>query len=386
MSHPARILSGGVISFLIGVFVASWLRVPLIIMGGLALVGLFGIILRSRLLIVAIFLIAMAVGMYAMYGYEIPYHYQATREHSGAVYKKIYAARDWFLANLTYVIAEPHAAFIAGILVGSKSELPKDIIKDFQQTGTSHIIAVSGYNITIVAKALLAVALLVLSRKWAFWTTVSGLVLFMILTGAQASVVRATIMGISVLVARQAGRLPTPLHTLILAAGIMVAIDPPILRYDIGFQLSFLATFGILEVAPLLEQRMRWTKRLSVWGEALVMTMAANICVLPLILYYFKSFPLYFLPANLIVLPLIPLTMLIGFSAGVFARLPLLGDFVGYLARILSEVILGVIHFFAHLPGSSIAFSMGAWTTALAYFLLAIVFFYYQRRDHEQDN
>ncbi len=375
MNHPSRIVFALALSFLIGVLIASWMQISIVVVAGVAIVGLAIYGMDVRRIIVGIFCIGLSLGMYAMRNYPPPIEYRVVHEHSSIIYQKIYTVRDWFLRNLKASLPEPHSAFIAGILIGARSELPKSIIKEFQKTGTSHIIAVSGYNITIVAKALLAVLLVVFARRYAFWATIAGLVAFMIITGAQASVVRATIMGIAVLLARHVGRLPTPLYTLLIAAGIMVALDPLILRYDIGFQLSFLATFGILEVAPILEDHMQWTKRLGVWGEVFVLTLSANICVLPLILYYFKILSLVTLPVNMVILPLIPATMLVGFFSGMFHVLPVLGHIASYLTVLLSSVILAVVHFFANLPGAILYLPIGAWSVVFLYSLLGLALF-----------
>lgn len=385
MTHPARILSFFTLSFLVGVFIGSWIIFPVAIAGVLAIAGLAILAIGPRALLVAIVLVGLAVGVFVMYQHPPPDRYRTVQDHDGAMYSKIYVVRDWFLHGLKAVIPQPQAAFVAGILIGARSELPKSIVKEFQQTGTSHIIAVSGYNITIVAKWLLALLLTVLSRRQAFWATVAGLLIFMILTGAQASVVRATIMGISVLLANQVGRLPTPMHTLLIACGIMVALDPSILRYDIGFQLSFLATIGILKVAPLLENIMPWTRRFKVWGEVFVLTIAANVCVLPLLLYYFGTLSFATLPVNMIILPLIPATMLMGFIAGMLHMVPILGDFVGYLAGLLSSAILAVIHFFARLPGATIQVPVGIGTVALMYGCLGLLIWKLHRYDLEQN-
>ena len=272
-----------------------------------------------------------------------------------SLYQNIYSVRDWFLAGVSQALPEPYAAFINGILVGARSQLPQSIKDDFARTSTSHIIAVSGFNITIIANVIGWLALFVMRRNWAFWVCVGGLFLFMILTGAQASVVRATIMGILLLLSQRVGRLPTPLHTLVLTAGAMVALDQRILRFDIGFQLSFLATAGILLVSPLLDARIPYVKHFGKLREIFIMTISAQLCVIPLLIYYFKSLSLVSLPANLIILPWIPWTMLAGFFAGIAgAFLPILGQIIGTIAYLMSFFILQVIRFFAGISWAAV--------------------------------
>lgn len=257
------------------------------------------------------------------------------------------------------MMPEPHAGFVAGVLVGAKSSLSASIKQDFKLTGTSHIIAVSGYNISIIAIYVMAALLWLVPRPAAFWITILILLGFMLLTGAQASVVRATIMGIAGLVARRVGRLSSSVHILLLTAGIMVALEPGILLGDIGFQLSFLATAGLLWVSPILEARLPFVRVLGVWGETALMTISAQIMVVPLVVWYFKSISIIALPVNILVLPFIPLLMLLGFLTGAIGWiLPPLGQLLGMLTVMVSGLILGIIRFTASLSWASVPYTI----------------------------
>lgn len=290
----------------------------------------------------------------------------------------IYAIRNTFLASINRALPEPHAAFIAGILAGTRSQLPDSIKQDFARTSTSHIVAVSGYNITIVATAIATLLLYFMRRSYAFWYTVAGLVAFMILTGAQASVMRATIMGIAVLLARNAGRLTVPAHTLTLTAGIMTALNPHILLSDIGFQLSFFSTAGILFVSPLLEKRLPFIAKRGIIGETLIMTLSAQLCVLPILAYYFKSVSLVSLPVNIIVLPFIPAAMLLGFLTGIAGLiLPALGQVIGYGTWIVSAGILGIIRLFSRIPWASVSVEFTLPFVLLTYGVMIVLYWWF---------
>jgi competence protein ComEC len=239
--------------------------------------------------------------------------------------------------------------------VGTRSRLPDSITQDFRRTGLSHITAVSGYNISIIAVVLMNMLAALLSRRRAFWVVIAILGVFMILTGLQASVIRATIMGLFALFAQRIGRVPTPLHALVLAGAVMVAFDPLILLFDVGFQLSFLATLGILTVAPRLEDRFPQSRAFGVFGEAAIMTISAQLFVLPLLIYYFHSVSLVSLPVNILVLPLIPALMLLGFMAGITSWIPIVGSVVGFFAWSLGKLILIIVHWFANIPWASIS-------------------------------
>lgn len=284
--------------------------------------------------------------------------------------------RDDFITVLARMMPKPHDGFVAGVLVGAKSSLPKSLKQDFARTGTSHIIAVSGYNISIIAIYLMAILLWIVPRPVAFWITVILLLVFMLLTGAQASVVRATLMGIAGLVARRVGRLSSSVHILLLTAGIMVALEPSILLGDIGFQLSFLATVGLLWVSPILEAWLPFTRALGVWGETALMTISAQVFVMPLIVWYFKSISIIALPVNILVLPFIPLLMLLGFLTGAIGWiLPPLGQLLGMLTVMVSSLILGIIRFAAELSWASVPYTMSwfgimAWYAGMVWLLL----------------
>ena len=265
-----------------------------------------------------------------------------------AVFKRIFIVKLAFEKSIERSVAEPNAAFIGGILLGSRSQIPQDIKDDFARTGTSHILAISGYNITIVATIVSSFFLLFFRRPAAFWFSLIGITLFTILTGAQASVVRAAIMGSLVLLAYREGRLTNPRNAIALVGAAMVFINPVVLRYDIGFQLSFAATLGLVYVAPVIEKYFSKLPKLFDLRETLIMTISAQIFVLPLLLYYFKSLSLISLPANIIVLPTIPLAMILGFMAGITGMImPFLGQLVGYFAWLLTSIELGIIIFFA---------------------------------------
>ena len=265
------------------------------------------------------------------------------------------AVRDWFLDSVSRTVPYPVGALVNGVLLGSTAHMPKSMIEDFRRAGLSHVTAVSGYNISIIAVMLMGILSERVGRRRAFWLVLAILWFFMVITGLQASVIRATIMGVLALFAQRLGRMPTPLHALTIAAAVMVAINPLILRFDVGFQLSVLATLGILVFVPKFERAFPRLRALGVFGETAITTLSAQIFVLPLILYYFKTFSVVFLPANILILPLIPLFMLLGFLAGVLGWIPLAGSAAGLVAWSLGKLILFIVHLFASLPWATIS-------------------------------
>ncbi len=281
--------------------------------------------------------------------------------------------RDGFLASLERAVPEPAASYLGGILVGTRERIPDTLREAFNRTGTTHILALSGYNIAIIAEGMLLALVFFFKRRQAFWATVLGIVLFIFLTGASASVVRAGIMGILLLAASSFGRLYDGRNALILAAAVMVAVNPFLLVFDAGFQLSFLAVMGILYCYPLISRRFAPNAR---WGGArtvILMTLAAQVLVLPLLVFYFKTVSLVSLAANVLILPFLPAVMLAGFLAGlgglVFAPL---GALIGVFAWALATYQLKVVSFLGSLPFASVTVQADLFVIAGIYLVMGV--------------
>ncbi len=266
----------------------------------------------------------------------------------------IFRFKNSLLNVVNKMMAEPQASFLAGLLVGARRGIPDSLMEDFHRTGVTHIIAISGYNITIIASIVLSLTQKYIGRKRAFWLVLAALGFFAILTGAQASVVRATYMGIIVLIARQIGRLSRVGHVIIATAWLITMFNPLALAYDAGFQLSFLATIGLVYFCPIIEPYFSWlTERLSL-RESLVSTLSATVLTLPLIVYQFGRLSLVAPLVNLLILPAIPIVMGIGFVSAIagFASLAI-GQLIGWAAWLIMEYIITVVQGFSGLGFAS---------------------------------
>ena len=204
-----------------------------------------------------------------------PYHGAQLVEpgQGNKVLSLIFFVKDKFAEKTNQIFPEPQASFLAGLLYGARSGLPQDVLDNFQATGVTHIIAISGYNITIVSAIFLIFAYSIgISRKKAFPWIVIAIAVFVIFTGASASVTRAGIMGVLVLLAKQTGRSSQIFNTLVFTAAIMSLQNPWVLIFDAGFQLSFIATVGLVYLAPMI---MPWFSRVpKIFGlqESIVST------------------------------------------------------------------------------------------------------------------
>jgi len=274
-------------------------------------------------------------------------------------YSHLLGVKKSFINVINKILLEPQASFLVALLVGARQTLPPDLVDAFNRTGTSHIVAISGYNISIVSIMLLNfLSYLFLPRRLIFWLVGIGLALFTLIAGAGASVVRAAIMGGLLILARREGRSYQITNAIIFAGAAMLFFNPYLLRYDAGFQLSFLATLGLVYLAPRFN-KYNWFSRLpNFWSfrDNLAATLSAQIMTLPIILFGFGRFSLIAVLANVLILPVIPSTMLFGFLAGLtgFVSLKIAAIFI-FPAWVLLSYQIWVVKILSLLPFASIS-------------------------------
>lgn len=274
---------------------------------------------------------------------------------------------------LSQTQSEPEAGLAKGLLLGGDNYLPQSLKAAFTRVGLSHIIAVSGYNITIIAEMLLAMGLFFgLWRKQAIWTALIGIVFFIVMIGMPASAARAGAMAGIVFAAFQTGRLARPLSALLFAGGILLFFDPLLLRYDLGFQLSFLATLGILWVAPyqerLLSQRGFLVKHFL---GIVIMTFAVELFVLPIILFSFHTFSPLIIIGNFLVI-LVPFAMAFSFVATLlFLLIPGAHVLFAWPAYVLLTLITRSVEWLGTIGGMVTVERFGVPQLFLWYILLA---------------
>ncbi len=297
----------------------------------------------------------------------------------------VYALRQHSVEVTHRLYPDPEAALLAGILVGDESGLSNSLKTAFNDTSTRHIIAISGFNISIVAGLLLAVFSRWLGVRRGIRLAILGIIFYTLFVGAEASVVRAAIMGTLALVARQVGRQLFGLNTLAFSAALMTLVNP-FLLWDVGFQLSFAATLGLILYAdPIKTRAMGWLAPYvsEYWlvrlkgplTDYVFLTLAAQITTLPLLLYYFQRFSLVSLPANLLILPAQPALMVLG-GLSVMAGLILfpLGQLLAFFAWPLTAYTIRVVQAFASLSWASKDISNFSSTfVLLTYFALLLI-------------
>ena len=277
------------------------------------------------------------------------------QKQGNPVFQILYGIKAKFVAKSNQLLHEPQASFLAGILIGARQGIPERLMEAFNRTGTTHIIALSGFNITIIAQAILmACKSMGIARKKSFWISVFLISCFVLLTGAQASILRAGIMGILVLLAGYLGRRSRVTNALIFAGTIMIVINPKVLIDDAGFQLSFLATAGLIYVLPHLEKLFKWVPGFFSIRESLTATLSATLMTLPLIIFQFGRLSIVAPLVNVLILPMIPISMALGF---VVTLLGLASTAIGRIAAwsvwATLEYIIQIVEYFARIEFAS---------------------------------
>jgi competence protein ComEC len=221
-------------------------------------------------------------------------------------------------------ISDPEAALGKGLILGGDRHLPERLQDLFARIGLSHIVAVSGYNIAIIAQGTLILGIGAgLWRRRAVWVSLAVIVLFVLMIGAPSSAIRAAVMASIAFLAAQSGRLSRPVVTLVFALALMLVAEPLLLRYDIGFQLSFLATLAIIIASSWEAEFLPHEFLGKGFVETIWFSLMAELFVLPIIMFQFHAFSPLMLLSNVLILPLVPYAMLFSFlSALAFLILP----------------------------------------------------------------
>lgn len=256
----------------------------------------------------------------------------------------IYAFRRKSSDALNRIMPSPQSGIVSAMILGTRSAETETVMEKFNQTGTSHVIAVSGYHLVVVIAALMFLMLGAgINRGKAFYLAVLGIVLYVLLSGSSASAVRSGIMAFVFLLAEKVGRGKNVWNALIFSATAMVFANPHILRHDIGFQLSFLSTLGLVAILPFFQHRMRALPSCGGIKEIFQMTAAAQLAVLPVLIYNFGRFSLLSFLANVLILPSVPILMGLGFLSVAICPLSLgLARVIAFPAYLLVSYEIGV--------------------------------------------
>ncbi len=282
--------------------------------------------------------------------------------------KKIFALKKKVAEKVNKLWHEPHASFMAGLLYGYRGGLGS-LNELFNITGVTHIVAISGYNISIIAAIFISISVnLYIPKKKAFPLVAIGIIIFVVFAGASASVMRAGIMGIMVLFVKHLGTISRVGNVMILTCVLMCLFNPFVLIWDAGFQLSFISTLGLIYLTPLLERRVKFIPEFFSLRESFISTISAIIATLPLILFQFGRLSLVAPLVNVLILWILPLLMALGFFAVLasYVFLPL-AQVLAWTAWLGLSYIIIIVKWFASLNYAAINILIPAYVMMLCY-------------------
>jgi competence protein ComEC len=311
-----------------------------------------------------------------------------SKGHGNLVKAGLFKIKHALVERMRIILPEPESSLLAGLVVAGKGAMPKDILEEFRRAGIIHIVVLSGYNVTIIAVFITKFFEAILMRipriverlrvsgpRLAAGFSIAGILLFVLMTGGEATVVRASIMALAVILAKVVGGNYSAPRALLIAAFVMVVINPKVLVFDPSFELSFLATCGLIWLAPIFEKWLVKIPEFLGFRAMLATTIATQTAVLPFLVWSMGDVSLVSLPANVLVLLFIPAAMGFGFMATLLSFVsPIIALPVSFIAHLILVWILGVSSVLGNLSFASITVSQFPfWVVVLIYIGMIIL-------------
>lgn len=289
--------------------------------------------------------------------------------------------KDRIETNFKRFLPEPHAGLLAGIVLGSRADMPPDFYQDLVKTGTLHVIAASGYNISVVTNFVIASLVIFIPRKKAAPVAGGGILIYMVLAGLSPAVVRAGLMGLLLVLAQASGRGYLAVWGLFWIAGLMLVISPWLIT-DISFQLSLAATAGLMGLSETIASLLPRIKLPGNLKTDLVSTLSATITTTPLTLLHFGRITLISPLANFMLLWLVPPIMALGaLAAGLALIVPPLGHLAHLLGWPLLNLFTTLVTWWAKVPWAELHRTGAGWLFAAGWwFCLAGILSWFRRR------
>lgn len=288
--------------------------------------------------------------------------------------KKLKLVKQFLENKISFYLSEPHASLVTGMIVAGKKSLPQDIQDKFIKTGLIHVVVLSGFNVAVIISFLKSIfEMLKLNRKLAFLITASSLIIFVLMVGASPPVIRAVMMASIILLGRVSYKNLDANRVLFFVAFILCVWNPYSGPFDTSFQLSFLATFAIINLSPIMDRYFYFIK-IKVLREIISQTLSAIVMVSPLILYLLGNFSLVALPVNVLVLPIIPILMLFGFLIPIFSFLPFMSFTLSFIVFALSSYLFFVVNVASKLPFASFSIQKFPLQIVIVFYIFLILF------------
>jgi competence protein ComEC len=301
--------------------------------------------------------------------------------------RTMYALKERSLENIYRIFPDPESSLMAGILLGVDTGLTNRLQQAFKNTGTAHIIAISGFNISIIAGLFVTFFSRFLGPRRGSILAIAGIIFYTVLVGADAAVVRAALMGSLALFAKQVGRRQFALNTLLVVA-MGMCIWNPLYIWDVGFQLSFFATLGLILYADPFSQFANriitsyfpasTAERIAeLFSEFVLLTLAAQVTTIPIMAYHFQRISIVSFLANPFILPVQPAVMILGGLAVLLSLIWLpLGQIAAWIAWPFVVYTIRMVELFDRIPHGTIFLgNLSIWFVILFYVALFAVTF-----------
>lgn len=301
--------------------------------------------------------------------------------HGNFVIEGLLSLKSIFMENIERALPEPSAGLAEGITLGVKRALGEDLETAFRRTGIIHIVVLSGYNVSIVAEGIMRLLTFVALPRTRAIVGVLAISAFALIAGLSATVLRASLMASLILYARASLRAHSAFRALIFAGVVMLLFNPMLLLHDPGFQLSFLATAGLILLSPLIEKKLSLVPTKLGVREFLTATLATQIFILPFLLYMIGEFSIVSVLVNVLVLPAVPLAMLGTFLTGMFGMASVtLGTLAALPTHALLSYIITIAEFFGGFAFAAVAVPPFSFLVVAAAHAAATLFLYLSYR------
>lgn len=286
---------------------------------------------------------------------------------------EIFDFKKYFLWKISKIYPEPHWSFLAGLLVWAKKWLPDEIKSDFQKNWLAHIVAISGYNMTMII-IFSSFIFAFLWRNLSFFLSIFFIILFTIFVWANSAVVRACLMGILWLFALRFWRENSVIIWILFSAFIISFYNPKILWWDLGFHLSFLSLIWVLYFSKIFQNFLEKWENILGLKEAMVLTLSASVMTFPIISYHFWFFSLISPISNIFIAPLTPLAMFFWFLS-TLSPFSFFTNFFSFITYYILDLSLVLSHFFANLNFAIFEIKIGKIFFILSFIIIFSIIF-----------
>jgi competence protein ComEC len=275
--------------------------------------------------------------------------------------------REYINKTFNNFMAYPESGLASGLILGNKSWMDNGLYNDFIKSGTIHIVALSGYNISVLVKIIRDGLIYFLPAIFIEYILIIFIALFLLMTGFSVTGLRAGLMAMIIIVTRSYGLMAQKDRLLVIAGTLLLLWRPYSLWYDLSFQLSIIATFSVLFLAPIVELKYLYKIKNNFLRDLFATTIAATVFTMPIIMYSVNQVSLVSLFANLIIGPIVPIVTGLNLGLIFTSFITPLAYVVGGISSVLHGFVLFVTHFFATLPFAQIQIGMPAILLVIIY-------------------